>query len=153
LLTSDATSLSDPYNIIPMATLRTMFQEVVDTGFDVLALINACYSGAFAQRPFGQNNAGYVPRNPGAHAILAGGTGELTWHKGEVGSGSVFFEKFFAALDGHAGNGSTITVHELAAYLQREVSLATNQGQNPLSYDISRNGSAGYPSDSGRLAG
>jgi hypothetical protein len=101
LLTSAARSLDDKYNSISMSTLRTMFQEVVDSGFHVLALINACYSGAFLSRPFGAQ-AEYVPRNPGAHAITAGGTNELSWHNGDLGSGSVFFEKFFAALESRA---------------------------------------------------
>jgi hypothetical protein len=42
ILTADARNFGDTYNSIPMATLRVMFQEVVDSGFHVLALINAC---------------------------------------------------------------------------------------------------------------
>jgi hypothetical protein len=42
LLTSEARSLNDTFNAIPMTTLRAYFQQVIDTGFHVLALINAC---------------------------------------------------------------------------------------------------------------
>ncbi len=53
LLTSKARSLNDDTNGIAMGTLRAMFQNVVDYGYHVLALINACYSGDFLKRPYG----------------------------------------------------------------------------------------------------
>jgi hypothetical protein len=141
LLTSAAKSLTDRDNVIPMTTLRAMLQEVIDPGYHVLALINACYSGAFFRRPFGDSD--YVPKNPGAHAITAGGTNERTWHNGDLGSGSIFFEMFFAALDGRASKGSVVTVSELTAYLQRHVSSFTDQAQNPLGSDLSPTSSTG----------
>jgi caspase domain-containing protein len=142
LLTSSARSVTDRDNVIGMATLRAMFQEVVDSGYHVLALINACYSGAFFRKPFGPA-ADYVPKNPGAHAITAGGTSEKTWHQGDLGSGSVFFEMFFAALNGRASTGTVITVSELTAYLQRHISSFTDQKQNPLGSDLSPFSSTG----------
>jgi hypothetical protein len=141
LLTSAARSVADRDNVIPMFTVRAMFQEVVDSGFHVLALVNACYSGAFFRKPFGSRD--YVPRNPGAHAITAGGTNEQTWHQGDLGSGSIFFEMFFAALDGRASQESIVTVNELTAYLQRHISSFTDQTQNPLGSDLIPIGSTG----------
>jgi hypothetical protein len=141
ILTSSAKDLTDTFNSIPMGTLRAMFQQDVDAGHQVLALINACYSGDFIKRSFGEVQ--FVPKHSGAHAIVAGGSNELTWHDGSVGSGSIFFEKFFAALDGRAGRAGIVTVDELAAYLKREVQIATDQRQNPIPGDLSRDGSLG----------
>jgi tetratricopeptide (TPR) repeat protein len=141
ILTSEARNLSDNFDGISMTTLRAMFQQIIDSGFHVLALINACYSGDFLKRSFGDTH--YIPRYAGAHAITAGGTQELTWHDGSVGTGSIFFEKFFAALDGRAGGGDIVTVDDLAAYLRREVRISTDQQQNPLPGDLSRDGSLG----------
>ena len=99
ILTADAVNFSDTFNSIPMTTLRAMFQQVIISGFHVLALINACYSGDFVLS-FGDKR--FIPKYPGAHVITAGGANELTWHDGAIGSGSVFFEKFFTALDGES---------------------------------------------------
>jgi formylglycine-generating enzyme required for sulfatase activity len=142
ILTAEAHDFNDSFNSIPMTTLRAMFQQIVDSGFHVLALINACYSGEFLRRSFGVEKH-FIPKYPGAHAITAGGTNELAWHDGAVGSGSVFFEKFFAALDGRVGKDGIVTVDDLAAYLKREVQISTNQNQNPLGSDLSRDGSRG----------
>jgi hypothetical protein len=102
LLTSDAVSLNDTFNAIPLITVRAYFQQVIDTGFHVLALINACYSGDFIKRSFGGDQH-FIPRYPGAHAITAGGTKELTWHDASVGTGSIFFEKFFLSIGWKGG--------------------------------------------------
>ncbi len=142
ILTAEARDFADTFNSIPMATMRVMFNEVVDSGFHVLALINACYSGDFLRRSFG-GDTHFIPKNPGAHAITAGGTNELTWHDGTIGSGSVFFEKLYAALDGRTGKDGIVTVDDLAAYLRREVQISTDQQQNPLPGDLSRDGSLG----------
>jgi formylglycine-generating enzyme required for sulfatase activity len=142
LLTSEAVNLNDTFNAIPMTTVRANFQQVIDAGFHVLALINACYSGEFIKRSFGSNDR-FIPKHTGAHAITAGGTKELAWADPTVGTGSVFFEKFFAALDGRAGRDGIVTVDELAAYLRREVQIYSDQKQNPLSGDLSRDGSLG----------
>jgi formylglycine-generating enzyme required for sulfatase activity len=152
LLTHQARHLEDRSNSIPLGVVREMFQEIIDSGHHVLALINSCYSGSFLRRPFGGNRH-YLPRHPGAHAITAGGTGELAWHDASVGKGSIFFEKFFAGLDGRAdllpkqpdntsGDG-IVTVDELMLYLRQEVSFSTNQDQNPSLGDLSRHGSQG----------
>jgi lytic murein transglycosylase len=143
LLTSEAANLNDTFNAIPMTTVRAMFQQVIDNGFHVLALINACYSGDFVRRSFGDRDRQFIPRYGGAHAITAGGTKELTWHNASIGTGSLFFEKFFAALDGRAGRGGIVTVDELAAYLRREVQISTEGNQNPLAGDLSKDGSLG----------
>jgi hypothetical protein len=117
----------------------------------VLVLINACYSGAFLRRSFGPTT--YVPKYGGAHAITAGGAKERSWHDPQLGEGSVFFEKLFAALGGQAdtspvnadgtrGDG-VITVDELATYLKQEIRISSDQRQNPMAGDISTNGSLG----------
>jgi len=159
LLKSTARNFEDKLNSINMSVLRVYLQQVIDAGYQTLALINACHSGAFLNRlPFGnpgQPNAGgvYIPREPGAHAITAGGSNQLTWHLPALGKGSVFFEKLLAGLggqadlfpvypDGHRGDG-VITVDEIATYLREEVSLATNHMQVPLPADLALNRSIG----------
>ena len=160
LLKSTARSLDDKLNSINMSVLRVYMDQVIDAGYQTLALINACYSGAFLNRRAfgnipGQQTAGgiYFPRNGGAHAITAGGSNQLSWHDPKLGNGSVFFEKLLAGLegqadlfpiypDGHRGDG-IITVDEIATYLREEVSLATNQAQIPIAADLALNRSLG----------
>jgi hypothetical protein len=148
LLMSTATNFADFDNAISMVTLRAMFQEVVDAGHHVLALINACYSGAFIRRSFA--SAQIIPKLPGAHVIVAGGAGENTWQDDRIGSGSIFFEKVLAALDGRtqvigreSGGDGIVTVDELATYLRREIQAFTDQRQNPIPADLSKDGSRG----------
>jgi tetratricopeptide (TPR) repeat protein len=89
-----------------------------------------------------------LPKHRGAHAITAGGTGELTWHDPNQGTGSIFFEKFFEGLNGYAdgvpqGGDGVVTVDELAAYLKQGVQVSTDQNQNPQAGDLLRGGSHG----------
>ncbi len=140
LLTSQARDLNDIYNGVSLTTLRAIFEQVIDSGFHVLALINACYGGEFVKRPFGERPL--IPKYPGAHAISAGGTKERTWHDGSVGTGSIFFEKLYGALDGRAG-GAVVNVYDLIAYLRREVQISTDQRQNPVPGDLSKEPSLG----------
>jgi Sel1 repeat len=160
LLKSTARRLDDKLNAINMSVLRVYLGEVMDAGYQTLALINACYSGAFlSRRAFGDSTgprpAGgiYYPKNGGAHAITAGGSNQLSWHDPKLGKGSVFFEKLLAGLggqadvypiypDGHRGDG-LITVDEIATYLREEVGLATNQEQIPIPADLALNRSLG----------
>jgi hypothetical protein len=130
LLKPNATSVRDTYNTIALSTLRRMFQRVIDTGFQVLVMINACYGGAFVDsRTFGP--IPYIPKAPGAHAIAAGGSDEPTWHRESVGTGSIFFESFFQALDGQAGKEGVVTFYEMAGFLQRQLQVLTDFKQNP----------------------
>ncbi|HUQ95825.1 MAG TPA: hypothetical protein VM120_29375, partial [Bryobacteraceae bacterium] len=151
LLTSAADSMQDKRNSINLDSIRVLVDSTVDAGHQILVLINACYSGAFLRRSFGSNT--YVPKYPGAHAITAGGAKEQSWHDPRLGEGSVFFEKLFAGLDGQAdiapvnpggtrGDG-VVTVDELATYLKQEISISSDQHQNPMAGDISKNGSLG----------
>ncbi len=151
LLKHTARSLGDKDNSISLKIVRVLFDEVVEKGHHVLGLINACYSGNFVKRSFGGRQ--YLPEHAGAHVITAGGSGELTWHDPEIGSGSIFFEKLFAGLDGRAdlfpkrddgrsGDGM-IVVDELATYLRQEIQIFTDQRQNPQAGDISKHGSRG----------
>ena len=160
LLKSTARNLEDKPNGINMTVLRAYLQEVVNSGYQTLALINACQSGAFASRSSfgtigGPRTAGglYVPKYGGAHAITAGGSNQLTWHDPKLGKGSVFFEKLLAGLggqadvfpiypDGHRGDG-VITVDEIHTFLREEVSFATNQSQTPVFVDLALNRSQG----------
>ena len=151
LLESVATSMTDKGNAIDLTQLRAFFPSIVKNGHQVLVLLNACHSGAFLQRSFGFKEQVF-PKLSGAHAILAGGAKELTWHDTNVGTGSVFFEKFFAGLDGRAdaypeiggkrGDG-IITVSELATYLSEEIRIASGERQNPRFGDISKDGHDG----------
>ncbi len=138
----------DEENSISMETVRSSLSKVLKSAHHVLVLINACYSGSFLRIPF--DGKGLMPKYPGAHAIMAGGTREKTWHDPAYGKGSVFFEFFFRGLKGDAdslpkqttGDG-IITAGELGEYLRQEVRLATGQAQNPMMGDISRRGSRG----------
>jgi hypothetical protein len=145
LLTSEATSLEDRYNGISFATLRAQFQDIVDAGHQVLALINACYGVDFHKLSlaFGATDAP-LPTREGAHAITAGGSGELTWSdqsfgEGDGPKGSIFFEGIFAALDGRADKlpaDGIVTVGELETYLRTTVSRFTEEQQNPTGGDL-----------------
>lgn len=144
LLKNTARSLTDKANSINLGVVRVFVDEVVKSRHHVLVLLNACYSGAFLRRSFGGPKR-LIPRNPGAHAITAGGTGEKTWHIPAVGKGSVFFEKVFAGLDDRADSSrdGLIGVYELFSYLKREVQIFTDQDQNPQVGDLAIHGSKG----------
>lgn len=145
-LLSPAKNFSDKQYSINLEVVRVLFNEIVESGHHVLALINACYSGSFIRRQFGDKH--FIPQEKGAHAITAGGTRELTWHDPNIGQGSIFFEKIFRGLSGFAdilpqdGDG-VITVDELYAYLHQEVQISTDHAQNPLIGDLTRDGSRG----------
>lgn len=152
LLEAGASSMQDRSRAIDLKQVRDFFSLVIRDGHQVLVLINSCYSGAFLQRSFGSPGP-LQPKLPGAHAITAGGTNEPTWHDPSLGTGSVFFEKFFAGLggiadtypinaDGSRGDG-IVTVSELATYLKEEITIASDERQNPQLGDISPNGSEG----------
>lgn len=146
LLKNTARNLRDKANSINLGVIRVLLDEVVRSGHHVLVLLNACYSGAFLRRSYSfGGEIKLIPRNPGAHAITAGGTGEVTWAVPEIGDGSVFFTKVFAGLDGRAdtSDDGIVTVYELFSYLKREVQISTDQDQNPQVGDLSIHGSKG----------
>jgi hypothetical protein len=157
LLTSEARNLQDRFNAgISMAELRVQFQEIVDLSnktkrHQVLALINACYgvefhrmSAAFGEEDEPLPTGTTRPTREGAHAITAGGAGELTWHDAEFGDGdepkgSIFFEAVLAALDGRADRlpaDGLVSVGELETYLRDRVSRFTEEQQNPAGDDL-----------------
>lgn len=159
LLKYAATGLSDKKHSIKITTLRDLVDEVVKSASkennddiilddNVLVLLNACYGGAFLERPFGDEAR--IPKYGGAHAITAGGSREKTWHIRKVGTGSVFFETILRGLNGHAdkypsdGDG-LVTAYELITYLKEEARRIRNQRQTPQIGDISisANGSRG----------
>jgi TPR repeat protein len=151
LLLSTAGNLQDKRNSISLNIVRDLVDATVEAGYQVLVLINACYSGGFLRRSFGPTS--YLPKYPGAHAITAGGAKELSWHDGRLGEGSVFFEKVLAGLGGQAdasplnpdgtrGDG-IVTVDELATYLKQEIRIFSDQHQNPMEGDLSKDGSLG----------
>lgn len=145
VLLPDASSLGDQAASIDVELLKPMFRDIIGSSKQTLVLLNSCYGGAFLSRPFGSMR--YTPSQPGAHAITAGGSNELTWSRPEVGSGSVFFEKFLSAVRGSAdllpvneatqlrGDG-VVTADELFSYLRQEVNVATDKLQNPQIGDI-----------------
>jgi hypothetical protein len=145
LLTSSATSLTDPTNRLDLDVLRTMLSPVIDSAEKVLVLINSCDSGAFlGRKAFGPNPLG--PGEEGAHAIMASRSRQPSLQLDSVGPGSVFFEKILAGLGGPADNApadGVVTYHELDTYLHQEIPYVTNGDQNPVEGDISRNGSVG----------
>lgn len=144
LLKNTARSLTDKADSINLSVIKVLVDEVVSSGHHVLVLLNACYSGAFLKRPFGGPTK-LIPKHRGAHAITAGGTDELAWHDPKIGPGSVFFEKFFAGLDGRADSSGDglVGVYELFTYLQNEIQIFTDQNQNPWVGDLSLHGSKG----------
>ena len=145
LLTSTATSKTDPVNRIDLSVLRTLLDPVIDSAEKVLVLVNACQSGAFlGRKSFGPNPLG--PGDRGAHAIMASRPNQNSLQLDRVGPGSVFFEKIFAGLGGVADNAprdGVVTYHELDTYLHSEIPYVTNGTQIPMEGDISRNGSIG----------
>lgn len=144
LLKNTARNLTDKNNSINLRILKVYMDEVVSAGHHVLVLLNSCYSGAFLKRSsFGKKPP--IPKNPGAHAITAGGAGELSWADAQLGSGSIFFEKLIAGLGGIADDNTNgvITTYELASYLRGEIQGFTDDLQNPHLGDISKNGSQG----------
>lgn len=145
LLTSQATNLTDRFaGGISFATLRAQFQEIVESGHQVLALINACYGGEFSKSAFG--NPPSTPTRKGAHAITAGGTDELTWHDPAFGEGSIFFEAVIAGVEGRADKlpeDGIVTINELETYLKATISRFTDEKQNPRAGDLDPKGSPG----------
>ena len=151
ILTSAARNFTDTEHAVNMATLRLYIDELADAGYQTLALINACHSGVFLRSSFGGGNL--LPREPGAHAITAGGSDQRTWSDPHLGRGSIFFEELLAGLggqadlfpvapDGRRGDG-IITVEEIATYLREQVSMNTDQSQTPILTDLKRGGSNG----------
>lgn len=148
LLTSEARSLDDWFNGISFAELRAQFQDIVDRGHQVLVLINACYGVDFHRGlAFGGEDDPPIapkPTREGAHAITAGGSGEVSWHDpnfpDSIGpKGSIFFEAVLAALDGRADKlpeDGIVSVAELQAYLHGTVSRFTDEHQNPTASDM-----------------
>ncbi|MCI5191806.1 MAG: DUF1566 domain-containing protein [Candidatus Electrothrix sp. AU1_5] len=148
LLKSTARNMHDRRRAIKVDVLKNYIDEVVKTGHHILVLLNSCYSGTFLRRSFGKNRL--LPQYPGAHAITAGGSGEAAWHDGNLGLGSVFYEKVLAGLHGRADRAfgdnepdGIITAHELGSYLIDEIRFFSEQKQNPQMGDITQDGSRG----------
>ncbi|MCI5115710.1 MAG: hypothetical protein D3912_13010 [Candidatus Electrothrix sp. AX1] len=148
LLKSTARNMHDRRRAIKVDVLKNYIDEVVKTGHHILVLLNSCYSGTFLRRSFGKNRL--LPQYPGVHAITAGGSGEAAWHDGNLGLGSVFYEKVLAGLHGRADRAfgdnepdGIITAHELGSYLIDEIRIFSEQKQNPQMGDILQDGSRG----------
>ena len=145
LLTAAAQSLTDDVNMIPLARVRTLLAPVIDSAEKVLVLINSCQSGAFLGQSFGGLNP-LGPGDRGAHAIMACRASQHSFQLGGVGSGSVFFEKILAGLDGPADKNppdGVVTYEELYDYLYGQIPLATGGLQKPMAGEISRYRSGG----------
>jgi hypothetical protein len=155
LLTGEATSLKDWFNGISLSELRAQFQAIVDRGHQVLVLINACYGVDFHRGLSfgGEDDLPIAPKptREGAHAITAGGSGEVSWHDpnfpDSIGpKGSIFFEAVLQALDGRADKfpeDGIVSVGELQAYLHGTVSRFTEENQNPTGSDLKASTSPG----------
>ena len=110
----------------------------------MLVLVNACEAGAFRGRTAQGKPLPFDPEGKDAYAIMSSRASEQSLQLAEVGTGSVFFEKFFAALGGAADKNPAdgiVTFRELADYLHSEVRFVTNAQQNTVEGDISRDGS------------
>lgn len=149
VLTSQARNLGDKARSVELTMLRVMFDDVVSSAHQTLILINSCYGGSFFRPALG--GARYVPKEPGAHAITAGGSTELAWADPTVGPGTVFFESFLRGVEGLADSPSApgkpgdgvVTLEELFSYLRNEVQISTDQKQNPQMDNIKVGGSTG----------
>jgi len=154
LVTSSAVRLDDKnpdmYNSLNLYNLRNLVQYARQYTHSVLALLNTCNSGDFLNRPFGVNNLNIYDSS--AYAITAGTEQQLAWSYPNVGTGSLFFEKMFAALDGRAnvlypnasiGLPNVITVDELYNYLVDQIGSTTSHKQTPQMGDLDENGSTG----------
>jgi len=133
LLQSSAKDLHDASAALDLNVVHALVQHVVRSGYQVLVLLNTCYGGAFLKLSFTPTRP--IPRNPGAHAITAGGSRERSWQDPSVGDGSLFFETLFKGLGGPAdtaGDG-VITYDELSAFLKKQIQGFTDQRQNPQS--------------------
>jgi TPR repeat protein len=138
LLTSPATSLTDPVNRLDLDVLRSMLGPVIDSAEKVMVLINSCDSGAFlGSSAFGPSP--FSPGDKGAHAIMASKSNQQSLHLDALGPGSVFFEEIFAGLGGAADKApadGVVTYHELDTYLHGEIPYATRGNQNPVEGDL-----------------
>lgn len=132
LLTSRSKDFQETSDMIPLSALREVLSPTVDAAFQSLVLLNSCYGGGFTSYSPGQ----FVPKNPGAHAITAGGSDEKTWGTDEFGS--IFFDRIVRGLDGSAdtlpkdiGGDGIVTTFELHSYLRQTIQTETNHNQNP----------------------
>lgn len=144
LLTSAANTLTDESNRLSMDVLRVLMGPVVDAANHVLVLINACEAGAFRGRSVQGAPLPFDPDGKDAYAIMSSRANEQSLQLPEIGPGSVFFEKFFAALGGAADKNPAdgiVTFHELSDYMRSEVRSATASQQNTIEGDISNHGS------------
>lgn len=133
LVSSEAESLTDTGNSLPMAVVRDLLAILVKSAYQTLVLVNACHSGAFLTFSGGDTA---LPKEPGAHVITAAGTSEKAWSDPSVGTGSEFFERLLDGLNGGAdiypvrgnqhGDG-IVTVYELMDYLRANVRSSTPQ--------------------------
>ena len=154
LVTSSASRL-DPKNpdmaaALNLYNIRQLIQDDREFAHTAIALLNTCNSGDFLNRPFGSSSISIYDKS--AYAITAGTDQQLAWSYPTVGSGSLFFEKFFAALDGRANvlyrNASidvlgVVTVDELYSYLLDQIQKTTASKQTPKMGDLDENGSTG----------
>ena len=124
----------------------------IESAHHTLVLINACEPKGFIQVQFGGGRL--IPKHPGAHAIMAGGSNERTWSDARPGrTGSLFFEVVLDGLQGRAdiypsndaekaGDG-IITAEELLTYVRGSIQRQTNQIQNPDGGAIAKNKHSG----------
>jgi hypothetical protein len=120
-----------------------MLQRDVNSAFQLVALINACYSGEFL-RIGALPTSSYGNTMKGAHVIItAGGAQEPTWHDDKIGSGSVFFEQIYSILANPSVSDDYITIDQLWGELKKRVTFATNEQQTPRLGDLIPGGSPG----------
>ncbi len=145
LMTIHSKSFKDAIRSVDMGELRIKLDKSINAAYQSLVLLNSCYSGAFVHdRSFGDSP--FLPLGPGAHVITAGGAEEKVYADSSIGSGSFFFEKVLAGLDGSADSLPTryneasgdgvVTINELAAFLAHEIQNRYGNRVNPILRDL-----------------
>lgn len=132
LLTSRSQDFDETSKMISLSGLRDILDPTIETAFQSLVLLNACYGGTLVTSFGGR----FIPKHPGSHAITAGGSDELTW--GTERNGSIFFDTVIRGLSGAAdtlpkntsGDG-VVTTFELYSYLRQTIQSESNHVQNP----------------------
>ena len=148
-LSSAALNLKDRYHSLNLFNLRHSIEVDRPYAEHTLAILNTCNGGAFLNRPFGAGDNDIYEKS--AQAITAGTLDQLAWSYPAVGSGSIFFEKVFAALEGRANKffatpnspPNLVTTGELFSYVSEQVKSTTGNTQTPMLGDLDPNGSIG----------
>jgi lysozyme len=115
---SAATSASDANNLYSLAHLRTSLENLANSQFHVLALINACYGGnVFSPAQQGNPSVSY---EPGSYALTAGSAEKPVASFGGPNDGSIFFDLIINGIkSGDADKDYPTLIDENGNVIQR----------------------------------